>query len=79
MAYNASSTVSALKVVLEKMIDLSEDLEEKDRWTKMLSRIPPLSLTTRNGKNDCPGEIVGKDKQRRITTAVSGFPGAFIV
>lgn len=50
MAYNASSTVSALKVVLEKMIDLSEDLEEKDRWTKMLSRIPPLSLTTRNGK-----------------------------
>jgi hypothetical protein len=50
MAYNASSTVSALKVVLEKMIDLSEDLEEKDRWTKMLSRIPPLSLTERNGK-----------------------------
>lgn len=50
MAYNASSTVSALKVVLEKMIALLEDSEEKDQWTKMLSRIPPLSLIIRNGK-----------------------------
>ena len=50
MAYNASSTVSALKVVLEKMIALLEDSEEKDQWTKMLSRIPPLSLTNKNGK-----------------------------
>lgn len=50
MAYNASSTVSALKVVLEKMIALLKDSEEKDQWTKMLSRIPPLSLTHRNGE-----------------------------
>ncbi|MEP4531656.1 MAG: DUF5703 domain-containing protein [Cyclobacteriaceae bacterium] len=45
MAYNATSTVAALQVVLEKLLSspyLTES--KKDKWEQMLERIPPLEL-----------------------------------
>lgn len=45
MAYNATSTVAGLKVVIERLLQsnyLPEDNREK--WQEMLERIPPLSF-----------------------------------
>ncbi|SMC38304.1 DUF5703 domain-containing protein [Pedobacter africanus] len=45
MAYNASSTIAALKTVLGSLLAL-EGISEQQRtdWTAMLKRIPPLSF-----------------------------------
>jgi len=50
MAYNAASTVSALHVVLEKLIALDKYPVDKEKWKKMLSRIPPLPTRIIDGK-----------------------------
>ncbi len=50
MSYNAASTVSALHVVLEKLIALENHPVDKERWKKMQSRIPPLTTRVVNGK-----------------------------
>lgn len=60
MAYNATSTISALKVVLEKLIQYkshNEDtkgdntIDSKDikNWEEMLSRIPPITTREIDG------------------------------
>lgn len=49
MAYNATSTIAALKVVLEKRIAVSE-LSDKAKWEAMLSSIPPISLRRENDR-----------------------------
>lgn len=49
MAYNANSTIAALKTVTEGLLALSDTLlaaSQKAEWKKMLSRIPPLSYRT---------------------------------
>jgi hypothetical protein len=46
MAYNASSTVSALKTVLQRLIELPNSYvneEKRDKWETLLKAIPPLS------------------------------------
>lgn len=51
MTYNSTSTIAALRVVLEKLIaypHLSAD--KKMHWEKMLAVIPPLNFRTINGK-----------------------------
>ena len=50
MAYNATSTVSALRVVLEKLIAYHHQQEDKQEWKEMLSRIPPISTRDIEGK-----------------------------
>ena len=51
MAYNSTSTISALKVVLEKMIEYSAaDSTKSARWKQMLSTIPPITLREESGK-----------------------------
>jgi hypothetical protein len=51
MAYNSTSTISALKVVLEKMIDYSAaDSTKSARWKQMLSTIPPITIREESGK-----------------------------
>lgn len=50
MAYNATPTISALKVVLERMIALDNQLADKEKWSGMLSRIPPITTRVIDGK-----------------------------
>lgn len=52
MAYNATSTIAALKTVLTRLLELPSDyLNEKSRseWATMLQRIPPISFTEMEG------------------------------
>lgn len=47
MAYNATSTIAALKVVLTRLLELPESYlsaEKRESWTAMLKRIPPLTF-----------------------------------
>ncbi|GAB3667921.1 DUF5703 domain-containing protein [Echinicola sediminis] len=50
MAYNANSTISALKTVLERLLELPY-LEEGQRthWEEVLERIPPMSFRELDG------------------------------
>jgi hypothetical protein len=53
MAYNANSTVAALRIVLTRLLQLPKsylDEEKRKEWQTMLSRIPPLSFRDFNGK-----------------------------
>lgn len=50
MAYNASSTIAALKTVLNSLLKLEEATEQqKKSWEVMLKRIPPISFRAFNG------------------------------
>lgn len=47
MAYNATSTVAALKTVLTQLLDLPErDVNgaQQEKWQAMLERVPPISF-----------------------------------
>jgi hypothetical protein len=53
MAYNASSTITGLKTVLERLLALPGNLlsaEQRTQWETMLKRIPPLSFREFEGK-----------------------------
>lgn len=51
MTYNSTSTIAALKVVLEKLVAYPGlSVDSKQRWEKMLATIPPLNFRTINGK-----------------------------
>lgn len=53
MAYNATSTIAALKTVTEGLLDLPAkyiDEATKEKWTEFLLRIPPLSFREFDGK-----------------------------
>ncbi len=52
MAYNSTSTIAALKTVLEQLLALPEtgtDKARQEKWQAMLSRIPPVSFTEHQG------------------------------
>lgn len=52
MAYNSNSTISALKVITEKLLNLSEkelSKEEQDYLKGFQTRIPPLNFKTFDG------------------------------
>lgn len=52
MTYNATSTIAALKTVLERVLELPESQLSSDRkikWQEMLKRIPPISFREFNG------------------------------
>jgi len=47
MAYNSTSTIAALKTVLERLIEQPGlSAEKKAEWTAMLNTIPPISFRT---------------------------------
>ena len=53
MAYNASSTIAALKTLTQGLIDLPEkyvNAEKKQKWQEFLTRIPPISFREFDGK-----------------------------
>lgn len=50
MAYNATSTIAALKVVLERMIALENDSLGKEKYRQMLLKIPPIATRSIEGK-----------------------------
>ncbi|MEO9475729.1 MAG: DUF5703 domain-containing protein [Cyclobacteriaceae bacterium] len=51
MAYNATSTVAALKVVLEKLLASNFLIEQnQEKWEQLLDRIPPLEYSAVDGK-----------------------------
>ena len=52
MAYNASSTIAALKTVLTRLLALPDNQlspERKKAWQEMLKRIPPINFREVNG------------------------------
>lgn len=52
MAYNASSTIAALKTILSRLLELPSNYlteEKRAQWKTMLSRIPPISFRNING------------------------------
>jgi len=50
MAYNASSTIAALKTVLTRLLERSSVTEkQKTEWQEMLKTIPPLNFREING------------------------------
>ena len=52
MAYNANSTISGLKVITQRLLELPEGYlgeDQKSRWEKFLATIPPLNLRETNG------------------------------
>ncbi len=53
MAYNANSTIAALKTVLERLLALPDSYlsaTQKTPWETMLKRIPPISYRVVDGK-----------------------------
>ncbi|PMD93785.1 hypothetical protein BWI97_17750 [Siphonobacter sp. BAB-5405] len=52
MTYNATSTISALKTVLTRLLELPDsylNLEKRQHWQLMLSRIPSISFRSFDG------------------------------
>ncbi|MBB5437842.1 hypothetical protein HDC92_001516 [Pedobacter sp. AK017] len=50
MAYNATSTIAALKTVLSRLLQVKDiTTEQKQSWEAMLKRIPPISFREFNG------------------------------
>jgi len=50
MAYNANSTISALKTILERLLELHYlKVNQRAHWEGMLDRIPPLSFREIDG------------------------------
>ncbi len=61
MSYNSTSTIAALQTVLKETIALPEKYmtqEQKDKWSKMLEHIPPISFTDYDGhKTIAPAKL----------------------
>ncbi|WP_158827522.1 DUF5703 domain-containing protein [Mucilaginibacter lacusdianchii] len=52
MAYNSTSTIAALKTVLTRLLELPEhylSAEQRESWTVMLNRIPPINFREFDG------------------------------
>ena len=52
MAYNATSTISGLKIILSRLLEIKDNyltVQKRSHWDTMLRRIPPLSFTSFDG------------------------------
>ncbi|MVM35325.1 hypothetical protein GO755_35210 [Spirosoma sp. HMF4905] len=52
MTYNSATVISALKVILGRMLELSDkylDAKQREKWATMLKRIPPLPFQEYEG------------------------------
>lgn len=50
MAYNSTSTIAALRTVLEKWLQLPMEESERKHWEQMAKSIPPLNFRQRDNK-----------------------------
>jgi len=49
MAYNATSTIAALQIITQRLLELPLSAEQRKHWEAFLQRIPPMSYATFNG------------------------------
>jgi hypothetical protein len=52
MTYNSATVIAALKVILTRMLELPDtylDTKQREKWTTMLQRIPPLPFQEFDG------------------------------
>ncbi|MFC0877313.1 DUF5703 domain-containing protein [Saccharicrinis sp. FJH2] len=78
MAYNATSTIAALKTVIEEVIGLPEQYNEKINkihWQEMLDRIPPISFAEINGhKTIAPAKLWERVNNTEVPQLYPVFP-----
>jgi hypothetical protein len=78
MANNANSTISALKVITEKLLNLSEkqlSKEEVDYLKAFQTRIPPLNFRTFDGHNTlAPAKSWERINNSEVPQLYSVFP-----
>lgn len=62
MATNATSTVAALKVITEKLLELPElDATQREHWSGFLKRIPPFPIVKCKVKRQSHRQRCGKE------------------
>ena len=78
MAYNATSTVAALKTVTSRMLELSDkylSADERKEWSLFLQRIPPISFREFNGhKTISPAKLWERINNTEPTQLYPVFP-----
>jgi hypothetical protein len=70
MAYNPSSTIAALRVILERLLALPErylSAEQRAKWGEMLGRIPPIPLREIEGRTLIAPAVVWERVQNTET------------
>lgn len=50
MTTNATTTITALRVLLEKLIAYKDDMSDAEKWSEMLAKIPPINFREIDGK-----------------------------
>lgn len=50
MTTNATTTITALRVLLEKLIAYKGDMSDAEKWSEMLAKIPPINFREIDGK-----------------------------
>jgi hypothetical protein len=78
MAYNATSTVAALKTVLEQLLALPEVYlpeAKREHWQEMLKRVPPISFTEHEGrKTIAPAKLWERVNNTEVPQLYPVFP-----
>jgi len=78
MAYNATSTIAALKTVTERLLQLPDsylDSNKRTYFTGLLSRIPPLSFNEYNGqKTIAPAKLWERVNNTETSQLYPVFP-----
>lgn len=78
MAYNSTSTIAALQTVLKRLLDLPSQYlsqHEREKWTTMLKRIPPLNFSESEGhKTISPAKLWERINNTEPTQLYPVFP-----
>ena len=78
MAYNATSTIAALKTILTRILELPSgyiDEQKRKEWTTMLNRIPPISFRECQGhKTIAPALLWERINNSETTQLYPVFP-----
>jgi hypothetical protein len=78
MAYNATSTIAALKTILTRLLELPEQYLSDERrlhWEGMLKRIPPIAFREKEGlKTISPAWTWGRINNQEIPQLYPVYP-----
>jgi hypothetical protein len=78
MAYNSTATIAALKTILTRLLELSDNYlteEKRTHWQEMLSRIPPIAFREKEGyKTISPAWTWGRINNQEIPQLYPVFP-----
>jgi hypothetical protein len=78
MAYNATSTIAALKTILTRLLELPEKYlspEKREHWEGMLKRIPPIAFREKEGhKTISPAWTWGRINNQEIPQLYPVYP-----